>query len=70
MLAEIFVLFLEHLIRTRAYADGGPIVVSSSPHVPITEVPSQVPIGPKAAVRERPLSRRRWEPSGHQLSSV
>jgi hypothetical protein len=36
MLAEIFILVLESLIRgNRTYADGSPRVISSSPHVPV-----------------------------------
>jgi hypothetical protein len=34
MLAEKFFLLIE-TIRSRSYPDGGPIVVSTSPHVPI-----------------------------------
>ena len=34
MLAEKFILLIEAL-RTRTYPDGGPIVVSTSPHVPV-----------------------------------
>ncbi len=34
MLAEKFMLLLEAL-RNRTHADGSPIVVSSSPHVPV-----------------------------------
>ncbi|WP_407174383.1 hypothetical protein [Bradyrhizobium sp. STM 3562] len=35
MLAEKFFLMLETLIRSHAYADGSPPVVSTSPHVPV-----------------------------------
>jgi hypothetical protein len=35
MLAEKFFLYLETLIRSRAYLDGSPRVVSSSPHVAV-----------------------------------
>jgi hypothetical protein len=34
MLAEKFILLIEAL-RPRTYPDGGPIVVSTSPHLPI-----------------------------------
>jgi hypothetical protein len=34
MLAEKFMLLIEAL-RGRTYPDGGPIVVSNSPHVPV-----------------------------------
>lgn len=34
MLAEKFILLIEAL-RTRAHPDGGPIVVSTSPHIPV-----------------------------------
>jgi hypothetical protein len=34
MLAEKFLLLLAHL-KSRAHADGSPITVSTSPHVPI-----------------------------------
>jgi hypothetical protein len=34
MLAEKFLLLLETL-RSRSYPDGGPRVVSTSPHVPV-----------------------------------
>lgn len=34
MLAEKFFLLLE-MLKSRAYPDGGPQVVSSSPHVPM-----------------------------------
>jgi hypothetical protein len=44
MLAEIFMLFLEHLIRTRRYADGAPRVVSSSLFVPMTKAPLPAPV--------------------------
>ena len=41
MLAEKFFLVLESLIRgDRTYPDGSPLVISTSPHVPMT-VPSQ-----------------------------
>jgi hypothetical protein len=35
MLAEKFFLMLEALLKGRAYADGAPRVVSTSPHVPV-----------------------------------
>jgi hypothetical protein len=35
MLAEKFILLLESLIKSQAYADGSPRVVSTSPHVPV-----------------------------------
>ena len=37
MLAEKFILFLEALIHAskRDYPDGGPRVISTSPHVPV-----------------------------------
>jgi hypothetical protein len=35
MLAEKFILLIETLIRSRAYPDGSPRVVSTSPYVPI-----------------------------------
>jgi hypothetical protein len=35
MLAEKFFLYLETLLRSRAYLDGGPRVVSTSPHVAV-----------------------------------
>jgi hypothetical protein len=35
MLAEKFIIYLEALIRSPAYADGSPRVVSTSPHVPV-----------------------------------
>jgi len=35
MLAEKFILLIETLTRSRAYPDGSPRVVSTSPHVPI-----------------------------------
>jgi hypothetical protein len=35
MLAEKFILYLETLLRSRAYLDGGPRVVSTSPHVAV-----------------------------------
>ena len=37
MLAEKFILFLEALIKANKsdYPDGGPRVISSSPHVPV-----------------------------------
>ena len=34
MLAEKFILLIEAL-RTRTYPDGAPIVVSTSPHIPV-----------------------------------
>ena len=39
MLAEKFMLLVEALIRVdhRGYADGGPRVVSTSPHVPVKQ---------------------------------
>ena len=43
MLAELFLLFLEHLRRTQDYPDGAPRVVSTSAHVP-----KQVPAPPLA----------------------
>ena len=36
MLAEKFFLMIEALIRNRGHMDGGPRVVSTSPHVPVT----------------------------------
>ena len=35
MLAEKFMLYVETLIRNQAYSDGGPRVVSTSPHIPV-----------------------------------
>lgn len=35
MLAEKFILYLETLLQSQTYPDGGPRVVSSSPHVPV-----------------------------------
>lgn len=35
MLAEKFFLLLEALLKTQAYADGSPRVISTSPHVPV-----------------------------------
>ena len=35
MLAEKFFLLLEALIKSRSYADGGPRVISTAPHVPV-----------------------------------
>ena len=35
MLAEKFMLYIETLIRSQAYSDGSPRVVSTSPHVPV-----------------------------------
>ena len=35
MLAEKFLLLLELLIRNQAQPDGGPRIVSSSPHIPV-----------------------------------
>lgn len=37
MLAEKFFLYLEALLKSQSltYADGGPRVISSSPHVPV-----------------------------------
>jgi hypothetical protein len=35
MLAEKFMLFLEALIKSKTHADGGPRVISTSPHVPV-----------------------------------
>ena len=35
MLSEKFFLMLETLIKSRAYPDGSPRVVSTSPHVPV-----------------------------------
>lgn len=34
MLAEKFILLIESL-RNRTHPDGGPIVVSTSPHIPV-----------------------------------
>lgn len=36
MLAEKFFLYLETLLKSQDYPDGGPRVVSSSPHVPVS----------------------------------
>ena len=35
MLAEKFILILEALRQSQTYPDGGPRVVSTSPHVPV-----------------------------------
>jgi hypothetical protein len=35
MLSEKFFLLLETLLKSRSYPDGGPRVISSSPHVPV-----------------------------------
>ncbi|WP_156927905.1 hypothetical protein [Bradyrhizobium sp. Tv2a-2] len=43
MLAEKFLLFLEHLIRHEINTDQGPRVVSTSRHVPIDEMPTLNP---------------------------
>ena len=43
MLAEKFVLLLESLIRNQVHPDGGPRIVSSSPHIPV-----KLPSDPKA----------------------
>jgi hypothetical protein len=43
MLSEKFILFVEALIRSggRVHPDGGPRVVSTSPHVPVTLPPAK-----------------------------
>jgi hypothetical protein len=43
MLAEKLLLVLESLIRNQGHNDGGPRVVSSSPHIPV-----KLPPGPKS----------------------
>ena len=43
MLAEKFLLLLESLIRNQAHPDGGPKIISSSPHIPV-----KLRSGPKA----------------------
>ncbi len=43
MLAEKLLLVLESLIRNQGHADGGPRVVSSSPHIPV-----KLPPGPRS----------------------
>ena len=35
MLAEKFFLYLEALIKSQNHTDGGPRVISTSPHVPV-----------------------------------
>jgi hypothetical protein len=44
MLAEKFLLFVESLIRAQAqtHQDGGPRVISTSPHVPV-KLPTTTP---------------------------
>jgi hypothetical protein len=43
MLAEKLLLVLESLIRNQGHPDGGPRVVSSSPHIPV-----KLPPGPRS----------------------
>ena len=52
MLSEKFFLMLE-MLRLRNYPDGGPRVVSTSPHVPV-----KLPTSDRATVAKLPTSPR------------
>ena len=54
MLAEKFILYLETLIRSPAYSDGSPRVVSTSPHVPVAPQTSELTMNGQASRLTRP----------------